>query len=132
MLLIIMSLVVATYNVTGLGSDIKRKSIWQFLKTSSFQIILLQETHSFSTTERLWEMEWGGDILWSHGSTRSKGVAIAFKRGLRYSLNNFESDNNGRFLLAEITFENRKFCLVNVYGPNCDNPVFFDDFCNSY
>ena len=41
-----MDLTVATYNVAGLGNDIKHKSIWQFLRANKFDIIFLQETHS--------------------------------------------------------------------------------------
>ena len=41
-----MDLIIATYNVAGLGNDMKRKSIWQFLRANKFDIIFLQETHS--------------------------------------------------------------------------------------
>ena len=67
------------YDNAGLGNVIKRKSVWHFLKSSSVHIVFLQEIHAYSACETLWEKEWGGDILWNHGTTRSKGVAIAFK-----------------------------------------------------
>ena len=41
-----MDLIIATYNIAGLGNDIKRKSMWQFFKTNKFDIIFLQETNS--------------------------------------------------------------------------------------
>ena len=59
-----MDLMIATY-VAGLGNDIKRKSIWQFLKANKFDIIFLQETHSSTNKLKLWKMEWGGKIIWS-------------------------------------------------------------------
>ena len=54
-----MDLVVASYNVAGLGNAIKRKSIWYFLKSSPVHIVFLQETHAYSACETLWEKEWG-------------------------------------------------------------------------
>ena len=33
-------------------------------------------------------MDWGGKIIWSHGTTNSKGVAITFKRNLKISVLN--------------------------------------------
>ena len=63
-----MDLVVASYNVAGLGNAIKRKSVWYFLKSSPVHIVFLQETHAYSACETLWETEWGGNILWNHGT----------------------------------------------------------------
>jgi len=71
-------------------------------------------------------MEWGGDIVWSHVTSCFKGVAIAFKRGLiKYQINDFNVDTDGRFLLLEVTIKNRKFCFASIFGPNNDNPSFF-------
>jgi len=63
--------------------------------------------------------------FWSHGTSRAKGVALAFKRGLKYCLNKIATDNNGLFILAEITVNEKMFCLVNIYRLNIDSP----DFC---
>ena len=47
--------------------------------------------------------------------------------------NNFEqkvekvkTDKNGNYLLIDITVQGRKLILVNVYGPNQDNPQFYN------
>ena len=46
--------------------------------------------------------------------------------------NNFEqnieqvkADENGNYLLINITIQGRKIILANVYGPNQDNPQFY-------
>ena len=36
----------------------------------------VQETYSSTQTINLWESEWGGQILASHGSTHSRGEMI--------------------------------------------------------
>ena len=125
-----MDLIVASYNVAGLGNVIKRKSVWHFLKSSPVHIVFLQETYAYSACETLREKEWGGDILRNYGTTRSKSVAIAFKSGLQYHVNDTKTDDQGRLLLVDINIENRNFCLGNVYGPNVDNPTFYSNLFN--
>ena len=71
-----MDFIIATCNVTGLCNTIKRKSIWQFLTAKKCDIIFLQETRSSLNNLKLWEMERVGKIIWSHGTTNNKGVAI--------------------------------------------------------
>ena len=39
-------------------------------------------------------MAWRGKIIWSNGSTKSKVVAIAFRRKLKISAVNILPDNN--------------------------------------
>ena len=79
MLLLVKSLAVATDDVASLIIDIERKSIWYFLKFTSLQFIMLQETHSSPKIARLLQMEWGGNILSNH----------------------FEIDGSGRFLIGD-------------------------------
>ena len=123
-----MGLIIATCNVAGLGNDKKRKSIWQFLRANKFDIIFLQETHLSLNKLKLWEMEWGGKIIWSHSTTNSKGVAIAFKRNLKISLLNILREKVGRYLLAQIVLKQKMLCLADVYSSNNDNPTFFQIF----
>ena len=58
-----MDLFIATYNVAGLGNDIKCKNTWQFLRANKFVIIFLEETHSSPNKLKLWEIEWGILVL---------------------------------------------------------------------
>jgi len=43
-----MDITVASFNVAGHGNDIKRKSIWHFLKNKHFDIILFARDAFFS------------------------------------------------------------------------------------
>ena len=127
-----MDLAVASYNVAGLGYVIKRKSVWHFSKSSPVHIVFLQETHACSACETLWEKEWGGDILWNHGTTRSKDVAIAFKCGLQYHVNDINADDLGRLLLLDINIEDRNFCLAKVYGRIINPTLIILPFTQTY
>jgi len=119
---------IATFNVNGLRQTIKRKAIFYFLKQKQIDIILLQETHSLSADEILWKYEWGGDILFAHGDSNSKGVAILIIRNLNYRLGKLLLDPCGRFNLAKTDFDKKKIILENVYAPNKDDNVFLMAF----
>jgi len=74
--------------------------------------------------------EWGGDILFAHGDSNSKGVAILFKRNLNYQLGKLILDPCNRFILTEIDFDKKKIILGNVYVSNKDDTVFYGIFCD--
>ena len=72
---------IVSLNVNGLRSSndpLKRRKIFKWLKVNGYDIVFLQETHSDSTVEKIWQREWGGQALFAHGDTRSCGVAILF------------------------------------------------------
>ena len=56
-------------NVRGLNIDVKRKSIFNFLRNHA-DIICIQETHSCEQNNEKWELEWGNpkECFWSHGT----------------------------------------------------------------
>ena len=119
-----------SFNCRGLGNSIKRRSIFQWLKTYHHGITLLQETHSTESSENSWRREWGGDIVFSHGSSSARGVAILFPKGLDYSLNTSVIDLNGRFILLDIKTDDWELLLCNVYFPTKDKQTEQLDFIN--
>ena len=100
--------------------------IFHFLKMKKFDFILLQETHSNQTDEKLWKCEWGGDIFYSHGTNHCNGVAILVKKSLKYEQTATYVDQTGRILLIEIKFNDKVFVIGNVYASTKDEPTFFD------
>lgn len=69
-----------SFNVNGLRSSSKRRAIFKSLRITDADIIYLQETHSTPQDQKIWASEWGGRVLFSHGLSNSRGVAILFKR----------------------------------------------------
>ena len=55
------------------------------------------------------------------------GVAILFAKNLEYKVHNSISDPDGNFLLLDITVYSNRFTLATIYGPNIDNPSFFQN-----
>ena len=113
-------------NVRGLRNGLKRRKIFQFLKAQKADIYLLQETHSTKEVERLWSNEWGSLGYFSHGSNDSRGVAVFVDKKIRSKVRVIERDMEGRYLIIKMQVEEFSVNLANVYGPNNDNPKFFD------
>ena len=116
-------------NVRGLGNCHKRKEIFHKLKVNNYHIVLLQETHSTPQIEKLWKTEWGGgQALYCHDTSKSRGVAILIDRSLNTKIHKAIKDKVGRYLILDITIEQERFTLANCYGPNKDDPIFFEEF----
>ena len=129
------NLKIGTFNVRGIRDIAKRSEIYSFLRQKQFDIIMLQETHTIPSDEQFWHSHWGGKIIFSHGASNSKGVAILFRKNLGFRIKSKFSDTQGRILGAHIILENRDILLVNVYAPNDDDPSFFDqlqDYIDQY
>jgi hypothetical protein len=86
---------------------------------------MLQETHSCKEHEQIWESEWGYKIIYSHGSSNSRGVCILFKNNFNLIIHDTITDDEGRYVIADISIDNYRLSLVNIYGPNSDTPDFF-------
>ena len=67
-------------NVRGLINPKKRRAIFKYARDRA-DLILLQETHSDTSSEEQWKHEWGGNIYFSHGNTDSRGVCLLIKKG---------------------------------------------------
>ena len=124
-----MSLKLLTLNVRGLRDNIKRRAIFNFYRNKG-DIICLQETHSEENDEQGWAMEWGGDILFSHGSTNARGVCTLLKKGCLKQCSLVDRDNAGRSLIFNLEINDVTIAIANIYAPNTDCPHFFEELLN--
>ena len=88
-----------TLNVRGINNQFKRRKIFRWIHDNNVDIAFLQETFSVKENEKQWTTEWGGQILYSHGSPHSKGVMILFNPKLSIEIENREADEDGRYIL---------------------------------
>lgn len=118
---------IVSYNVKGLGeaSQRKRRTIFNLLNNCKYDIILLQETHSTPKNEKFWSAEWGGKILFSHGDSNSKGVAILIRKNANITVIDHKKDNEGRVLSALVDVQGLKITLTVLYAPNEDTVQFY-------
>jgi exonuclease III len=123
-----LSVGIYSMNVRGLRDQVKRTQVFSWLHNRNANIYLLQETHSTSDTEKLWKDDWGNNnIYFSHGTSNSRGVSVLFENSGNFEIKRDFHDEEGRFIILDIILNNQKITLVNVYGPNLDNPAFFEN-----
>ena len=125
-----MSINIVSLNVNGIRDHKKRSQIFQWLKLQNFDICLIQETHCETQDDmKLWSNEWQGQTLWSNGNTFSKGVAFLIKPKLDIQILSSITDNDGRYLLANLKIDDFNFSIVNIYAPNhvAERKLFYND-----
>ena len=112
-----------------MGSYMKRKEIYQYIRQKGADIILLQETHATDESAKTWAAEWGGEWINSYGTSSARGVAILITRQFRSKIIKLESngDTEGRLIRCKIEIEDGTFDIFNVYGRNDDHPDMFRD-----
>ena len=119
-------------NVRGLQDNLKRKEMFLYINKMKFNIVLMQETHSAEECEIIWNAEWGQKIIYSHGCSNARGVAILFKRNVEYEIKKVTRDDQGRFIVIDCVIDNQKMMIANVYAPNNDDPNFFMMLCEAF
>ena len=106
------------FNVRRVTDQIKRRSVFSFLKDQKAYIYFLQETYSEPTDEKVWKKEWDGEAFFSPGTKHSKGVCILINPTAQIQVNYSYSDNSGRIVLITISLSGHKLTLCNIYAPN--------------
>ncbi len=116
---------IMSFNCNGLAGNEKRRQVFNWLHNKDFSVLLLQESHSTENTENRWESEWGGKIIFAHGTSSERGVAFLFKNHVIANVHEKIRDKNGRFFILDVTLNDIRYTLVGVYGPNSDSPDFW-------
>ena len=116
---------IGSFNCRGLASDpVKRRSIFNHMR-DKYDISILLETHSIREVEHFWLTEWGYKGWFSSYKSDSRGVAILIKNTFEFEYHNQWDDPEGRYCILDISIRKIRFALVAVYGPNIDDPLFF-------
>lgn len=118
---------VATHNVQGLNSPVKRRTFFNFYKSSKLDIVLIQDTN--------FPAKYCPKFLHSHYSNfylasaenKSKGVAIAFAKTCNFSWIADIKEPNSRFLLVKGEIDGQIYSLVSYYTPNKGQAHFFQN-----
>ena len=122
-----MAIKILSANCQGLGSMEKRLDVFNYLKEKKCDIICLQDTHTTKTSERFFRSQWNNECLFSSGTSNSRGVAILFSKNIDFKINNSISDQDGNYIICDLSVADNKLTLINLYGPNKDTPLFFQN-----
>ena len=114
-------------NVRGLRDNQKRREVFEFLKRKQYDVIFIQESHSSKGIEKLWKQEWGGDVSYSHYTSRARGSMTLFKKGTE--VKNIYSDRNGRINVDAVGIGSEQYTCINIYAPTNENEkvLFFNE-----
>lgn len=115
-----------SWNVRGINSPIKRGKVYAHLKKIGAEIIFLQETHIKTTARFSIKAPWMSQVYQSSFSTKARGVAIIIKKSVPFIHKQTIHDINGRYLIVIGEINSLSITLVNIYGPNFDDPSFFE------
>ena len=113
---------ILSWNVRGLGDYQKRCKLFNWVKKhrSKKAIVFMQETHLSDKTGKQWEQLWRGSIKFSHGTTSSKGVLIAFSGSLEFNIMKEFTDQNGCYIVLQVDIQENPYMLINYYVPNLE------------
>ena len=121
------SIKVLSANCQGLGSKEKRTDVLSYFKEQNASIICLQDTHWVEKDIKNLRTLWGNELYISAGKTNSRGVAILLNSNFEYTVVDCKSDKNGNYLNLHLKLTTMTLNLINVYGPNNDDPNFYKD-----
>ena len=107
----------------------KRKALLIWLQKQNADVIFLQETYSSKEIENNWRRQWKGPMFFAHGSNHSCGVLVLIKDGLEFDMKSKLADDNGRYILLDVTVQGSNYILGNIYAPNKtkEQCSFFED-----
>ena len=102
-----------------------------YIRGKKFNIVFLQDTHLTATTIPYFNSLWRGKSYHSCYSSRSRGTSILLSSNLQYSVITAKTSDCGNFVVLAVKINNESYLLVNVYGPNEDNPTFYKTLSNT-
>ena len=111
----------------GLSVATKRRDLFQYVRSKKFNIVCLQDTHINPNLESFIKSEWGFEAYFSSYTTNSRGVMILINNNFEQKVNRIKTDKNGNYIILDMTIEGKKITLVCLYGPNEDNPHFYEN-----
>ena len=116
---------IATVNCQGLSTPSKRKDVLNYYKNKKYSILCLQDTHFIQDLEPYIEAQWGYKCVFNSYASNSRGVAVFFNNDFELVLHREKRDNSGNILALDISVDQNRLTLINLYGPNNDEPEFF-------
>ena len=115
---------IISLNCQGLGNNVKRRDVFNYIRNFNANIYCLQDTHFTQDKEIIIRSEWGYECLFSSFCSNSRGVCILFNNNFGYKINKVKRDVGGNYLNVDMLIDDKKFTLCNLYGPNTDSPQF--------
>lgn len=120
-----------TWNIRGGGSQAKRIKVFNHLDNLKADICLLQETHLSESDYTRFKPTQFSHLFSAHYNTKQRGVCILIRKNISFTHNTTITDPEGRFIIISISIDSTPVTIASVYGPNTDDPVFFQNLFSS-
>ena len=102
------SLKIMSVNCQGLRDYVKRKDVFNMLKSKKCNIYCIQDTHFTDEIESNVRSVWGYECFFSSFRSNSRGVAILFNNDFEYKVLKEKKDVNGNYLILDILIDKMK------------------------
>lgn len=119
-----------SWNVNGINEPVKRGKVLAHLKSLQADIIFLQETHLKHDSHSRLRCRWIQQIYHSNFSIKARGTAILIRKGVPFKQLSTIVDRDGRYVILVGEIHSTPITLLNIYGPNNDDPEFFRKVLN--
>ena len=129
-LFLLSDLHILSFNTQGLQGLNKRTDVLEFLKDKKYQIYCLQDTHFTDEDVEKLKDQWGQNYILSNFKSNARGVAILIGKDVEIEIHKQIIDEDGNYIILDITISNQRLTLINLYGPNNDNPMFFQNIAD--
>ena len=110
----------------------KRRDLFHYVRNKKYNIICLQDVHINAQLEPFIKSEWGYEVFFSSFTNSSRGVMILMNNNFEYKVERVKTDKNGNYIILDIIIQGKRITLVNLYGPNQDNPNFYTNIKAAY
>lgn len=117
---------IVSLNVKGLNHPAKRRKVLEYLSKTKGDIVVLQETRlSGEDADRI-KAKWVGQAACSPAIVKKRGVITLINKKAHITLEGVQHED-GRMPITHLNRGGDKIHIVNVYGPNLDDPTFWDN-----
>jgi exonuclease III len=110
---------IVSLNVNGLRNNLKRKALFRQFKERKFDIVCIQESYITESVADRWKQEWGGDVVFSEGTCRSKGQLVLIRKHFKYEWS--AEIVTQRVIVIRVKTDLGEVCVCNAYAP-CASP----------
>ena len=118
-------IIFSSWNVKGINEPVKRGKVLAHLKSLNSGIIFLQETHLKKDSHLRLRCRWISQVYHSSFPFKTRGVAIIIRKGVHFKHHSTIADREGRYVIVVGELYSRPVTMLNIYGPNQDDPEFF-------
>ena len=120
-----MDLKIGSINVRGLGDQVKRREIFNWLPAKKYSVYFIQELHCTENNKNDCRAERGYQVLFSWCASKKVGVVVLFNNNFTFQISKTYSDPEGRFIICDLTGNGKQLTLTNIYAPKNDDSNFF-------